>query len=186
MIKLDRESLEDVIDVYVSKNIIPEFLPDIIIGIKTAGDIVGKIVHKSYLMNEFNPQYESIKFQRSTTNFKDRYLRNVLEKLPVKVLNVLRKIEFKLYIKFSEADKNTFSIKKSNGSGKKILLVDDSVDTGRTLVKAKNYLLEKYKDADIRVFSVAQTTNEPLDSPDYLIYNEMIIGPWSIDFKEKK
>jgi len=186
MIKLDNKELNSIVKEYIHTKINPDFSPEIVVGIKTAGDVVGKIVYETFLELNKNPHYESIKFQRSTTNIKDKYLRDLLKKLPEKILHVLRKIEFNIYIKFSSSSKKSNSLKKSDKSGKKILLVDDSVDTGRTIVKAKNYLLNKYSNADIRVFSIAQTTVDPVDYPDYVIYNEMIIGPWSIDFKEKK
>lgn len=69
---------------------------------------------------------------------------------------------------------------------KKIILVDDSIDTGYSVIEVKKKLNEIFKNAEIKI-AVFNTMSESLIKPDFDLYNDtMISGPWSNDSKYYK
>lgn len=69
---------------------------------------------------------------------------------------------------------------------RKILLVDDSVDTGYSIKFAKEKIEKYFKDAELKiaVYNVFDKSKEIVDI-DYTLYKNTIIkGPWSNDSKE--
>jgi len=71
---------------------------------------------------------------------------------------------------------------------KRILIVDDSVDTGYSILAVKNAISEFFKNAEVKV-AVLNYFEKAKDVcvPDYYLYeNTMIKGPWSNDSKENK
>ena len=71
---------------------------------------------------------------------------------------------------------------------KKILIVDDSVDTGYSVLAVKKAVSNFFKEADVKV-AVLNYFDKAKDVcvPDFYLYeNTMIKGPWSNDSKENK
>ena len=69
---------------------------------------------------------------------------------------------------------------------KRILLVDDSVDTGNTIKKCENKLSEIFPSSDI-VTASYNTMSTSIIYPDYYLYKDtMIRGPWSSDSKKSR
>lgn len=69
---------------------------------------------------------------------------------------------------------------------KKILLVDDSIDTGNTLKAVLRNLKDYFKDAEIKVAALnVFDKSKRLVNTDFTLYeNTILIGPWSNDSKE--
>ncbi|MDR8393488.1 phosphoribosyltransferase domain-containing protein [Aliifodinibius sp. S!AR15-10] len=185
----DKKLNQFVNDFLESGEIINEnWMPNKVIGIKNAGDIIGRKLFKSFKQKDLNKEikYESIDFRRSTTSFKENFLRNGLSKLPTFMLTPLRLIENKFYLVKDKIFNSSMELPEKKGAGIKILLVDDAVDTGNTLIRSIFFLNEKYENPDIKIFCITVTSNSPKIKPDYNLFNENIIFPWSIDFKKKK
>ena len=68
---------------------------------------------------------------------------------------------------------------------RKVLLVDDAIDSGATLLLIKQYLLNEFPDIDVKIAVITVTTRHPLVMADYYRYNNrtLIRFPWSNDIK---
>ncbi len=80
-------------------------------------------------------------------------------------------------------DENIYSRYKDKN---KILLVDDSIDSGNSIVLTKNEVKKYFENADVKV-AVFNVMNKATIKPDFCVYKDtMICGPWSNDSKEHK
>jgi hypoxanthine phosphoribosyltransferase len=70
----------------------------------------------------------------------------------------------------------------------RILVVDDAVDSGRTLEVVLRWLRGRCPDAEVRSAVLTVTTPRPLLIPDfYLYYPDVLIRfPWSLDNKTQR
>lgn len=69
---------------------------------------------------------------------------------------------------------------------KKILLVDDSIDSGNTINLSKKEIENFFENSEVRV-AVFNVMKKSKVSSDYFLYEDMMIcGPWSNDSKENK
>jgi len=77
--------------------------------------------------------------------------------------------------------------KNSLRDRKKILFVDDSVDSGATLAAVMDIMKEITElDAVVKVAAITTTTGRPLIEPDYSLYRYVLCRcPWSLDFKSR-
>lgn len=71
---------------------------------------------------------------------------------------------------------------------KKIIIVDDSIDTGYSALLVKNAVANYFKKSEVKVASLNLFDRaKEVYTPDYHLYeNTMIKGPWSNDSKEHK
>ena len=70
--------------------------------------------------------------------------------------------------------------------GRKVLIVDDAVDSGATMLAVAEALREANPEAEIRTAAITVTTPKPLITPDYSMYKDLIRFPWSMDAKKVK
>lgn len=160
-----------------------EFKPTSVIYIKNGGYLIGKNIG-----DNLNIPYSGFKLSRKGNNVKNK-LRFIIRILPKCVKNLLRKFEIKssMYKKMPERIASDYDNLKV--VGKNILLVDDSVDTGHTILAAKEFLKNRYgKDINIKVCSInVFSESEGMVKTDYYLYKDMIINyPWSNDSKYLK
>lgn len=68
-------------------------------------------------------------------------------------------------------------------ASKYILVVDDAVDSGNTLMAVKETIESLDSDVEIRTAAITVTTSAPAIIPDYYIYHNrtLIRFPWSKD-----
>ena len=68
-----------------------------------------------------------------------------------------------------------------------ILIVDDAVDSGKTLKTIVDEVRKKYLTAEIKTAVITVTTKQPIILPDYyLFYNHTLIRfPWSADSRRQ-
>lgn len=112
-----------------------------------------------------------------------------LKMIPNSIKKSLRKKELNSGIHEKNSDRKiSFDAKKYEQykTCKKILLVDDSVDTGNTIIAAKNALAEYFNNAQIKVAALNIFDKAKKNVKiDYCLYENTIIrGPWSSDSKE--
>lgn len=64
-----------------------------------------------------------------------------------------------------------------------ILIVDDAVDSGATLLAVVEAVRIDMPGAEVRSAVITQTTPSPVITPDYTLYNNrtLIRFPWSMD-----
>ena len=69
---------------------------------------------------------------------------------------------------------------------KNILIVDDAIDTGKTMFIVKNNLKQKFPEAKIEIAVLAWTIDSSIVKPDYYLYkNTLLRFPWSNDYKQQ-
>jgi len=183
-----------------------DFLPDIIIGIKTGGYIVAEqmareAAHKPLLL--------AVSMQRESTKKKAK-LKNILRHFPYFITDKLRILEHRWLFRHCEKPKATKQSTVEQKSGlprslkslamteiealraallglenAKILIVDDAVDSGRTL-QAVFFAVREATDlsCEIRSAAITLTTDFSIINPDYLLYKNVLCRfPWSFDFR---
>lgn len=162
---------------------------ELIIGIATGGAYVGRI------FSECSPysKYLEVKLQRSGTGIKEEsHFKQMLTRLPYAISNLLRVIEH--YIRSSKkviADSGCmpqFSEEEMNfiQKAKSILVIDDALDTGKTMYKLVNYLQKLDTDRIVHSAVMTMTMKKRLIDPTYYNYRYILIRwPWSFDYKGK-
>ena len=166
--------------------------PDLMIGILNGGGHVVKCI-TSQLNNE-KLNYAFIKLQRDNTVKKEnKVIKFLFSIIPYLFLNYLRKIES---VK-SQKTLNNISLTELNKikldighdellSINKILIVDDAIDTGKTMYIIKQNLSKLYKNADIKIAVISWTLQDSIIKPDVFLFKKVLVRfPWSRDYKGK-
>lgn len=158
------------------------FDPDVVVGIRTGGEYVARGMAEAF---HGSPRLESVDLQRPSTRRKSP-LRSFLARLPRPVADVLRIVESRMLAlrrpSVREFDRLPGSL---CGLGRiKILLVDDAVDSGATMLAVANALRRVNPEAVIRTAAVTVTTRSPHIIPDYSLFKDLMRFPWSMDAKK--
>ena len=115
-----------------------------------------------------------------------KILKPFLKIVPKRLLIYLRRKEMKSTYHEKNCERNiSFSVSKYKKYLKcnKILLIDDSIDSGYSIIEVKKALENYFNAADIRV-AVFNTMKKSIIRPDFTLYEDtMICGPWSNDSK---
>ena len=181
----------------LSKKINQTYNPDLVIGILTGGGYVGRKIF-NYLNDNKQKKYTEIKIQRKNTAPKSKGLfKIILNYSPTFLLNWMRILESLNLEK--KAQKNnpkrigTITISDEidiflKESPKKILIVDDAIDSGATLNLLKEYLNMHYNNISIKIAVITVTTPHPIIDADFYLYHNRVLVrfPWSNDVKKKK
>ena len=164
---------------------------DLVIGILNGG---------GYVIEEFknnkkckSTYFKTVDIQRNE-NLKHNFVVKLLLKiLPYQILNRLRIYE-SLKAKKSIDSLSVVNLKDIkldfklnstlNESIKNIVIVDDAIDTGRTMFIVKNNLSMHFPKINIIMAVISWTMETSLVKPDYYLYkNTLIRFPWSKDYK---
>lgn len=170
-----------------------DFKPDLIIGILNGG---GYVMDEIKNQNQFKKvHFELVTLQRNQKFKSTSIFKNLLKLLPYSVLNKLRVYESEKAKKsIKEIDIHQISnfkidlnflstIKKPDGT---ILIVDDAIDTGKTMCIVKNNLIKQFPKAQIKTAVVSWTIEASIIKPDYFVFkNSLVRFPWSKDYKGK-
>lgn len=169
------------------------FTPDLVIGVLTGGGYVGRIVHENLCTN--TALYKEIKLQRGSTKAKKKsHVERVLRRLSYAVLNLMRIAEVevlelkarfikpKRYGTINFDEETAFLLRQGC---KRVLIVDDCIDTGMTLKIIKDIIVERYgKTNDIRIAVITTAHRHPVISADYSLYKRLLVRfPWAFDVK---
>lgn len=168
--------------------------PDLIVGILNGG---GHIVDNIKSQSNFEPNiFQFVKVQRETTLKNYAIIDFFLKSLPYSVLNVIRIFESFLVRKSIEnLNKETLSLREidfkfslnTKKDIKTILIIDDAIDTGKTMFTVKNNLSKMFSGAEIKTAVIAWTIDTSIEKPDYYLFKNVLIRfPWSKDYKIKK
>ncbi|MCK4906730.1 MAG: hypothetical protein KAS64_04225 [Spirochaetes bacterium] len=171
---------------------------DLVIGIKTGGAVVGNIVYTELKNNHNNLKYTEVSLSRKSKGFKEKTLiKSILKILPYFILNLMRRFESvlstllkrRISMETLDGDKN-LKMKKLDqllsGKPRDILIIDDAVDSGKTLFVIDQYIKSINSKIKIEYAVITITQKSPLILPDYYLYkNTLIRFPWSYDYKGK-
>lgn len=164
--------------------------PQVIVGVLNGAKTILEEFKKSEKYAQ--SQFVEVKLQRKSERIKrNNFTSTLLKKLPYFVLDELRKIESKRAasqiknIKLSELSSLVLPIEGlPNRDLHNILILDDALDTGKTMYVIKSQLHKKYPNAKITTAVIAWTIEQSIVQPDYYIYkNTLVRYPWSKDYK---
>ncbi len=172
-----------------------DIIPDIVVEVLSAGGYLGKAIKVDEKFNK--AQYKQIKIQRRREYIKQSIVfRTLLKILPYIILDRLRLYESKK-AKNSISALNLNELQKDNisfdhlgflhkKSVKNILIIDDAIDTGRTMFIIKNSLQKQFPKANIKTAIISWTLENSIIKPDFYIYKNVLVRfPWSKDYKGK-
>ncbi len=178
----------------LAQKVSEQYMPDLIIGVLTGGGYIARKVHDA-LPGQLNRRYIEVKIQRMTTKKKDSGLVSFLLKYsPTFLLNKLRILESIVLERYArkhnpkregninlEQDIDTYL----RESPKKILIVDDAIDSGATIELIHKYLSVNYPLSEVKIAVITVTTLNPLIDADFYLYHNRILVrfPWSKDVK---
>lgn len=175
------------------------FDPDLVVGILTGGGVIGRISCDEFKQKIKNHQvyYTEVKLQRPSTVVKaKRNSTHKLAKLPTWLLDILRIAEVYYYefkVRFVNPrregvlslDEGVVRLLKMGG--KKILIIDDCIDTGYTVKIIKDYFMYHFPGNDFRVAVATVSHRHPVVLPEYQLYNRVLLRfPWANDVKNEK
>ena len=158
------------------------YSPDHIIYIERAGAMPG-----FEMALFFNSSISGISAKRSGTSFKSK-VKFILRFLPRFVTHFLRRLE----IGSSIHDTNKMRVVNCPDPlptrDKKILLIDDALDTGHSIGAVLNYLTQKgFKKDNIKIAVLTTTGPDPVVSADFTLLDQVICAfPWSYDSRHHK
>ncbi|POP52215.1 phosphoribosyltransferase [Zhongshania marina] len=163
------------------------FKPDIVVGIARGGSYV---VTSMTLLGGL-PQVH-VKAQRAGTKVKTKLkLEKIVSLFPSWFANTVRILEvyyreFSFLLKGRSAEQREAIIVDGhfefNDSANSILIVDDAVDSGSTMVTVESLVREVFPQADIKVAAICTTFRNPICQVDYVLYKRAIVKfPWSLD-----
>lgn len=169
---------------------------DIIIGIATGGIYVSSPIKKQLEKEHWDGKYYEIKLSRPSTKSKEKLQLNMfLKKLPYFMSNLLRKLEViifenfksKIYAKTKENNVVLSSALVENiKNANSLLLIDDAIDTGSTVLAIKNVIEGINPKINIKIAVLTVTHKNPHIQPDYTLYRRVLLRcPWAMDYKGK-
>ncbi|PGT18404.1 MULTISPECIES: phosphoribosyltransferase [Bacillus cereus group] len=161
-----------------------EFQPDVVIFIAKGSFLIGQTISE-YLRV---PLLE-IHAVRKGNKLKE-FIKPVIKIIPKSLKEYLRRKEIQSGVHNQNIDREIYFDKSKYEMGKinKILVVDDSVDTGHTANQVVKYLGNIYSETEIKFASLNYFKDSVnIFSVDYSLYEDYIlIGPWSNDSKYNK
>ena len=154
--------------------------PDHVLYVERAGLLVGYEISKY-----FDSTISGIYASRSGHSLKSK-LKLIFRCLPRGVTHLLRNIEFKSNIHSVKKERSVYIEGQYPPNGKRILMVDDAIDTGYSLQAVLDFLLiNGYDRAQIKIAVLATTQNDPICRADISLFEQVSFAfPWSYDSKE--
>jgi hypoxanthine phosphoribosyltransferase len=157
-----------------------DFVPQKIVFIEKGG-VIPAYIFENFCSGELVP----ITAKRPKSRRK-KISSRILPFIPIRARYLLRKIELHIYLGKNDQREVTVNPKYEFKARENILIVDDSLDSGSTLLSVKNRLLQFGCSPErIKVLVINTTIKNRKIEPDFVFYNEKIcIYPWSRDSQE--
>ncbi len=157
--------------------------PSYLVAIQHGGAVLGQLMKDAFPEAE----YHEIKLTRSV-GINKGFLRPIIKVLPMKLRDWLRMFEITLIDQKKKTclpeRYGSVELSVSPKAGDTILLIDDAIDTGATILKARDTIQQLYPDVKIAISVITVTTEHPLCDADYYLYHNQTLCrfPWSMDY----
>lgn len=161
-----------------------DYTPDVVIYIAKSGYLIGKAVN-----DIFQVPLLSVGSTRSGDNTK-RMMSFLLSRLPRCICNILRFVELKSNIHKKKSHRDVRFLddisSMDRSSVHNILIIDDSVDTGNSIIAARDLVVQYFPQSEIRLAALNVMKSGLVNvKVDYYIYcDTMLRTPMSKDSKE--
>lgn len=179
--ELSLENLKNECEAW-AREISKEFVPDLLIYVANAGYPIGKA-----MQNVFDAPMIGIIAQRKGNKLKAK-VGKLFKHMPSFIRNTLIKAELKSGVHGKQIERNIKWLDETSPftNVKKILVIDDSVDTGVTLDKVKEEVQKAFTDSDVRLAGLnVWDKSKDVVKTDFVLYENTIIkAPMSKDSKE--
>lgn len=163
----------------------PAYAPELVIYIARGGYIIGRAMQAG-----FEVPLVGIGAARQGNSVKE-YMFPILAVMPRKICNVMRRMEVRSGVHRRQSDRQIrFHKELANIANPdavtKILLVDDSIDTGHSMRQVRAHVARKFPHAEIRIFVLNEmTSQQPVIRADYVLYRDTALRtPMSKDSGE--
>lgn len=168
------------------------YKPDLLIGISQGGVFVMNALKGSGHFTNTTFMSAHLEVPGRLKKQKSR-ISPILKVLPRQVVNSLRKLE----ISYNQRTLKTLDISQltnlkvhlepqqdSTFNPERILIVDDALDTGKTMFAVKHKVQQIFNNADIKIAVLTWTINTAIIQPDFYLYKNVLIRfPWSLDYE---
>ncbi len=166
-----------------------------VLSVKKGGSYVAASFLKSFPAQNML-SYGEIDLHRPSTHYKKGMLVSLLPHVPLWILNTMRFIEacmLKLNQQIFEPKAPHVTLPDdilesvNDVEVPEILVIDDAVDSGKTVRGIVNAILAANPRARVKVLAITVTTTSPMIMADYYIYYDSVLVrfPWSKDYKEQ-
>jgi hypoxanthine phosphoribosyltransferase len=158
---------------------------DIVVFIAKGAYPIGRVISA-----QLNKPLLEIHASRKTSKIK-KLVSPFLAIIPYGIKRRLREMEVRSGYHSHHSEREVWFNEKSwelHSGANRILVVDDSVDTGSTIVAVKAAIKSFFPHAEIKVAALNCFSFCSSDAqPDFVLWNDtMLNGPWSNDSKENK
>lgn len=167
-----------------------DYAPDLVIGIERGGARVAEEMLEAL----GQPEYVAVRVQRPGTQAKSSLrLGGVISRLPRIVTEHLRWLEVEVREQALRTDRSPagaewagsdelLSALTFSRSFQRIVVVDDTIDSGRTVTVVREALRRTCPGAEVRIAVLASTWRNPPVRPDYCLHDRTLLRlPWSLD-----
>ncbi len=156
------------------------FIPEHVLFVERAGLLIGYEVARY-----FKCPISGVATKRSGGSAKSN-LKLVLRYLPRFLTHLLRRIEISSSVHDVKSERRISYDYKLPDKFKRILLVDDAIDTGHSMLAVMNFLEKRgYSCTNIRVAVITTTAPKPKYVADYSLFSQVICAfPWSYDSRQ--
>lgn len=170
---------------------------DAVIGIRRGGSFVCDAFCRTFSASLLGERYD-VSLQRPGTRRKGGLTGKILRLLPTKALDLMRMAESRFLSLRNRQKGDVFPPQIAMDPGltaivterkkPRILLIDDAIDSGRTLSAVIATLKNKNPSAEVETAVITETTDSPAVKADYTIYRNrtLIRFPWSNDYKNTR
>lgn len=161
-----------------------DFKPDLIVFIAKSGYVIA-----DEFANYFGVELDMIEAHRAGGKLR-KIVAPIFSLIPLGLRNMIVGAPVMYWLNGRKSNRNvkiTESLKRKTEKGyKKILLVDDSIDTGWTFIHAYQSLQEIFPKAEIKTLALIQMKYaKERFNVDYFLYeNELLLTPAQVDHEE--
>lgn len=155
------------------------FEPDTVVGIRNGGEQVAALMFP-------DAAHSAVTLRRPSSKHKRPWMARVMRFLPRPVLDRMRIFESWMLSRRKPGRTDAASLDMPDlKNAERILIVDDSVDSGVTLDAVVAAAKLAAPDAAILSAVLTVTTARPIMLPDFALYNNLTLirFPWSMDYK---